>query len=316
MSTALALARTAIATMAQGQFVLVAVSGGADSLALAVAASELIRSGKLRAGAIIVDHGLQVDSKQAAQHAAKQCRDLGLEPVLLRTVQTGAAEAAARQARYEAFEDALTETGAQSVLLAHTLNDQAEQVILGLLRGSGTRSLAGIPARRGPYLRPLLGLNREQIEQICRQAGLSWWQDASNTDVRYRRNLIRHRVLPMLEAELGAHLPQALASSASLAAQDADALDQWAEHCFAQLGGDSSLALTELAKLPLAISSRVLRLAACAAGGNVPTKERTDALLRLAGLGYPKSKSAGPVQLEGHVSAVRRGPVIVFTRSG
>ncbi|MCW4466724.1 tRNA lysidine(34) synthetase TilS [Glutamicibacter sp. MNS18] len=316
MSTALARARTAIDRMAHGQFVLVAVSGGADSLALAVAAGELARAGKLRAGAIIVDHGLQPGSDGIARTAAGQCRALGLDPVLLRHVETGPDEAAARRARYAAFEHALEDSGAQTVLLAHTLNDQAEQVLLGLLRGSGTRSVAGIPVRRGPYLRPLLGMERSDMEQICTQAGLDWWQDPSNTDVRYRRNRIRHRILPLLESELGAHLPQALAATATLAAQDADALDQWAERCYAQLGGSSSLELAELGELPLAVSSRVLRLAAAAAGGTTPTRERTEALMRLAGLGYPKSKSAGPIQLEGHVAAFRRGPVIVFTRPG
>lgn len=316
MSTALARARNAIDAMTHGQFVLVGVSGGADSLALAVASSELMRFGKLRAGAIIVDHGLQTDSAAAAEQAAAQCRALGLEPVLIRRVETSDDEASARTARYAAFNSALGETGAESILLAHTLNDQAEQVLLGLLRGSGTRSLAGIPARRGPFLRPLLGLDRAAMEEICTQAGLSWWQDASNTDQRYRRNHIRHRVLPLLQNELGTHLPQALAATASLAAQDAEALEQWAHRAYAELGGADTLHLAELGKLPLAISSRVLRLAARSAGASTPTRERTEALLRLAGLGYAKSKSAGPVQLEGHVAAFRRGPVIVFTRPG
>lgn len=316
MTSALAHARTAIDAMAHGQFVLLGVSGGADSLALAVAAGELIRHGKLRAGAIIVDHGLQHDSAQAAHTAAAQCRELGLDPVLIRRVDTTADEASAREARYAAFEAARQEYAAESILLAHTLNDQAEQVLLGLLRGSGTRSLAGIPARRGPFLRPLLTLERTQIEEICTRAGLSWWQDASNSDERYRRNLIRHRILPLLRAELGEHLPQALAATATLAAQDAEALDQWAERAYEQLGGSTRLELAELAELPVAVSSRVLRLAARAAGGSTPTRERTEALLRLAGLGRAKSKSAGPVQLEGHIVAFRRGPVIVFTRAG
>lgn len=316
MSGVLARARNAIDAMAHGQFVLLGVSGGADSLALAVAAAELARAGRLRAGAVIVDHGLQPGSAQAAATAAGQCRALGLDPVLLRTVRTTADEASAREARYAVFEQVLAETGATAMLLAHTLDDQAEQVLLGLLRGSGTRSLAGIPARRGPYLRPLLGMERHEMEEVCGRAGLEWWRDPSNDDVRYRRNRIRHRVLPLLQAELGPHIGRALAATATLAAQDADALDEWARHSYAELGGADRLPLPELARLPVAVSSRVLRLAVRAAGGTTPTAERTVALLKLAGLGYPKSRSAGPVQLEGPVAAFRRGPVMVFTRTG
>lgn len=316
MSTALARARNAIDAMAHGQFVLLGVSGGADSLALAVAAAELVRAGKLRAGAVIIDHGLQPASAEVAATAAEQCTALGLDPVLIRQVDTTADEAAARNARYAAFEQAADATGAQAVLLAHTLDDQAEQVLLGLVRGSGTRSLAGIPARRGRYLRPLLELRRGDMEQICTQAGLSWWQDPSNAEVRYRRNRIRHAVLPMLHAELGPHVSGALAATAKLAAQDAEALDGWAQRCYADWGAAATLPLAGLLEVPLAISSRVLRLAAVAAGAGTPTRERTEALLRLAGLDGPKSKSAGPVQLEGHVAVYRRGPVIVFTRPG
>jgi len=316
MSTALARARTAIDAMAHGKFVLLGVSGGADSLALAVAAAELCRAGKLRAGAVIVDHGLQHGSAEAAEDAAAKCRRLGLEPVLIETIATSADEASARAARYAAFDRALQTTGAEALLLAHTLDDQAEQVLLGLLRGSGTRAVAGMPARRGRYLRPLLGLERAAMEQICEQAGLDYWQDPSNADLSYRRNLVRHRVLPMLRRELGGHLSPALAATARLAAQDADALDDWAGRAYAELGSGATLPLRPLGELPLAISSRVLRLAARAAGGANPSRERTEALMRLGGLGAPKSKSAGPVQLDGNVSAWRRGAVIVFNRPG
>ncbi|QCY45875.1 tRNA(Ile)-lysidine synthase [Glutamicibacter creatinolyticus] len=316
MSSALSQARIAIQRQVGGQFVLLGVSGGSDSLGMAVAAAELVRAGKLRAGAVIVDHQLAAGSDAVARQAAETCRSLGLDPVLVRQVSTAADEASARHARYQQFEHALGATGAQALLLAHTLDDQAEQVLLGLLRGSGTRSLAGIRAVRGPYRRPLLGLRREQLEQICRQASVNWWQDPSNTDVRYRRNQIRHRVLPVLVRELGAHLPQALAGTAELAAQDADALDEWAAQSYRQLADGHRLPLRGLRELPPAISSRVLRLAVRAAGGTNPSRERTAALQQLAGLGTAPSRSAGPVQLEGEIYAYRRGPVIVFTRPG
>lgn len=293
------------------EFVLIAVSGGADSLALAVAASQL--RGRLRVGAVIVDHQLQEHSAQVAATAAEQCRTLGLDPVVVKTVNTAATEAAARTARYEAFEQALVQTGATQIMLAHTRDDQAEQVLLGILRGSGTRSLAGIPRARGPYVRPLLELSREDTEQICRGAGLEFWVDPSNADTGYRRNQVRHQILPFLREQLGAHLPEALARTAQRAAEDANALDQWAQKVWEQSG--QSVNLNTLGPLPPAISSRVLRIAAEKAGAVNLGSERTAALCALAGIGQEKSKSAGPVQLDGKISAWRKRSVIVFTTS-
>lgn len=303
-------ARNAVARDAQ-EFVLIAVSGGADSLALAVAASQL--RGRLRVGAVIVDHQLQEHSAQVAATAAEQCRTLGLDPVVVKTVNTDATEAAARTARYEAFEQALVQTGATQIMLAHTRDDQAEQVLLGILRGSGTRSLAGIPRARGPYVRPLLELSREDTEQICRGAGLEFWVDPSNADTGYRRNQVRHQILPFLREQLGAHLPEALARTAQRAAEDANALDQWAQKVWEQSG--QSVNLNTLGPLPPAISSRVLRIAAEKAGAVNLGSERTAALCALAGIGQEKSKSAGPVQLDGKISAWRKRSVIVFTTS-
>ncbi|UTT39835.1 tRNA lysidine(34) synthetase TilS [Glutamicibacter mishrai] len=308
MSQALLAARTAIARAAGPGLTLIGVSGGADSLALAIAAATLPDA----FGAVIVDHGLQPGSAQVAQRAAGQCRELGLDPVLVYPVQTNSDEASARAARYEQFELALNRTGAQRMLLAHTRDDQAEQVLLGLIRGSGTRSLAGIPAERGPYRRPLLDLSRKQTEEICQDARVDYWEDPSNSDTGYRRNLIRHEILPFLAERLGGHLPEALARTASLAAADADALDQWAQTAKERHG----LNLRELSTLPVAVASRVLRLFAIEAGAKNVGHERTQALCALAGIGGPKSKSAGPVQLDGKISAFRRGPVIVFTGTG
>ncbi|WP_345472115.1 tRNA lysidine(34) synthetase TilS [Glutamicibacter ectropisis] len=308
MSQALFAARSAISRVTGPGLTLIGVSGGADSLALAIAAATLPD----RFGAVIVDHGLQSDSAGVAQRAAEQCRELELEPVLTYRVQTSNDEASARTARYEKFEQALTDTGAQNLLLAHTRDDQAEQVLLGLLRGSGTRSLAGIPAERGPYRRPLLELTRKQTEEICEQANMVYWQDPSNTDTSYRRNQIRHEILPFLRSQLGEHLPEALARTATLAAADADALDLWAQQATEAHG----LNLSELSKLPVAVASRVLRLCAIEAGAKNVGHERTQALCALAGIGVPKSKSAGPVQLDGKISAFRQRSVIVFTRTG
>ncbi|WP_017792023.1 tRNA lysidine(34) synthetase TilS [Leucobacter salsicius] len=231
--------------------VLVALSGGADSLALAFAlAHEAPRSG-VRSGAIIIDHGLQPGSAEVAEAAAAQARQLGLTPVIVERVHVdgesdrGGPEAAARSARYEAFTNAATATGARAILTAHTHDDQAEQVLLGIARGSGLRSIAGIPARRtlgdepaaGVMLRPFLApdgetgapaITRATTEAACADYEASFWRDPHNSDPTYARVRVRERVLPMLEAELGPGVADALVRTAALAREDADALDDMA----------------------------------------------------------------------------------------
>jgi tRNA(Ile)-lysidine synthase len=211
--------------------ILVGVSGGADSLALAAATGfEAPRAGIL-AGAVVVDHGLQAGSADVAERVAAQARSFGLEPVLVMRVDVGQAasaggpEAAARAARYGAFEAAMAETGASRVLLAHTLDDQAETVLLGLARGSGPTSLQGMAAQTGAYLRPLLGIRRAGTRQFCIDSGLEAWEDPHNDDPAYARVRVRHEVLPVLERELGPGVAEALARTAEHLREDADALD-------------------------------------------------------------------------------------------
>jgi tRNA(Ile)-lysidine synthase len=230
--------------------VLVACSGGPDSLALAAAvAFEAPRAG-LHAGAVIVDHDLQEGSLAAAGRAADQCRSLGLDPVELVSVEvrpSGSAQAGsgsgpesrARDARYGAFEEVARRLGAVAVLLGHTRDDQAEQVLLGLARGSGARSLSGMPARRGRYLRPLLGVGRATTVAACAAAGLTVWVDPHNSDPAYGR--VRARgLLPVLEAGLGPGTVVALARTADLLREDADALDDFAAQARAELGQGGS----------------------------------------------------------------------------
>ncbi|MEX3565330.1 tRNA lysidine(34) synthetase TilS, partial [Micrococcus endophyticus] len=223
---------------------LIGLSGGADSCALAVAAAALrgTRAGATLGpvGAVVVDHGLQAGSAGVAEAAAGVARTLGLDPVLVRRVTVREAgdgpEAAARRARRGAFADAAREAGAGVVLTAHTADDQAEQVLLGLARGSGTRSLAGIPAAGAlpggtALARPLLGLTRADAEAICRWAGVRWWEDPHNADPALLRSRVRTRVLPALEDPadgLGPGVREGLVRTAAIAAEDAAALEQWA----------------------------------------------------------------------------------------
>ncbi|MGB3413797.1 MAG: tRNA lysidine(34) synthetase TilS, partial [Microbacteriaceae bacterium] len=200
-----------------GDLFLLGLSGGADSLALAAAlAFEAPRAGFL-GGAIIVDHGLQEASAEVATRAADQARKLGLDPVMIVRVEVGedgGPEAAARSARYGAFEQALAETGARRILLAHTLDDQAETVLLGLARGSGAGSLQGMAKDTGKFFRPILGIRRAETLKSCADAGLTPWHDPHNSDERYTRVRVRQQVLPLLESELGPGVAEALARTA------------------------------------------------------------------------------------------------------
>lgn len=208
--------------------VLVALSGGADSLALAAATAFEAPRASLRAGAVIVDHALQHDSAEVAARAAEQARDLGLDPVVIRRVQvsgSGGPEATARQARYAALDAVSAELDAAAVLLGHTLDDQAETVLLGLARGSGGTSLSGMAEVNGIYRRPLLGIHRSSTWQACADLGLEPWHDPHNHDQRYTRVRVRETVLPLLEAQLGPGITDALARSAQQAREDAEALD-------------------------------------------------------------------------------------------
>jgi tRNA(Ile)-lysidine synthase len=281
--------RAGLAGLAAPDLVLVACSGGADSLALAAAAAFAAPRLGLRAGGVTVDHGLQAGSAERAAKIAALLGELGLDPVRSAAVTVpppgtsqGAQgpEAAARAARYGALDAAAVEYGAAAVLLGHTLDDQAETVLLGLARGSGGRSLAGMAARRGHYRRPLLAVRRAATRAACAELGLEPWQDPHNEDFRFARARVRHQALPALEAALGPGVAEALARTAGQLRADAECLDDLA---FAESGqlrqsdpdpgdpdpGDpdqAGLDVTRLAALPAAIRTRVLRDAAVRAG--------------------------------------------------
>lgn len=222
--------RTALAALPsdpQGP-VTVACSGGADSVALAAAlAVEAPRLG-LRAGAVSVDHGLQEGSAARAHEVALMLTGLGLDPVDVATVTVGTfggPEGAARTARYAALEAVQVERGGW-VALGHTLDDQAETVLLGLGRGSGARSIAGMAPARFPWLRPLLAVRRATTRASCEALGLQVWDDPHNRDPAYTRVRLRHEVLPLLEDVLRGGVAEALARTADLLRDDADTLDE------------------------------------------------------------------------------------------
>lgn len=306
---------------------LVACSGGPDSLALAGIAAHFARRGDVRVGAIIVDHGLQEDSAAVAAQTTQILTDLGLHPVITEKVQVPVGnmgpEMAARTARYTAFTKAVEATGARAVLLGHTLDDQAETVLLGLSRGSGTRSLAGMPPVRVEegvtYLRPFLGLRRADMLDICDAETLTPWIDPTNTDETLMRARIRHSVLPYLEEYLGGDVARSLARTASVAGPDAEYLNEQAQAAYEQALLPAGTAVrgieredavlldrAQVAALHPALRLRVLATACKAAGGENPGFERLQALDSFTA----EYAVAGPVQVPGHVSAYRRRKIV------
>jgi tRNA(Ile)-lysidine synthase len=242
------------------QRILVGVSGGADSLALAAGAAWCGRRVEELAGlpvsAIVVDHGLQEGSAGVAARAAAQVESLGVpaEVVQVEVTERGdGPEADARVARYRALladRDAL-------VLVGHTLDDQAETVLLGLARGSGTRSLAGMSSRQGRLVRPLLGVRRSETEAACREAGLEWWSDPHNADPTYSRSRLRGALSTLSDA-LGPGLAEALARTAELCRTDADLLDTLAARLLVEASQAEGLSVAPLHTADRALRDRAL----------------------------------------------------------
>jgi tRNA(Ile)-lysidine synthase len=246
---------------------LVACSGGADSLALAFAVRYAAARRGLGFGAVVVDHQLQDDSAAIASRVADQLATLGYHDISVTAVavdQAGAVgpEAAARQARYQAL-DAEARAHAATVWLGHTLDDQAETVLLGLARGSGSRSLAGMAPRTGHLVRPFLQIRRTTTRQVCAELGLEPWQDPHNSDRRFTRVRVREIVLPTVEAELGPGVAEALARTAELVRDDTEFLDRLAAQTSSTsegLGGTDTLDCAALESQPPPLRRRILRL--------------------------------------------------------
>lgn len=299
--------RDALAGLPEGALVLAAVSGGPDSMALAAAlAAEAPRLG-LRGGAVTVDHGLQEGSAERASVVASACKELGLDPVEIAAVTVdgaGGPEAAARNARYDALYAVADRLGAVAIAVGHTLDDQAETVLLGLARGSGARSLSGMAARRDRLVRPLLGLRRETTERTCEALALATWRDPHNADDAFTRSRVRTSVMPVLQEALGPGVPEALARTAAQLRADADALDSWA----AAVADPTDV--PALLVLPAAVRTRVLRRAAIAAGASAGslTAAHVDAIDALV-TGW---RGQGAVSLPGGLEAYRACDRLTF----
>jgi tRNA(Ile)-lysidine synthase len=261
--------------------VVVACSGGADSVALLVLAAEA----GLAPVAVHVDHALRAASAADVDVVRRAAEHLG---VPWRSVRVAVGpgpnlEARARDARYGALQVAREELGATAILVAHTADDQAETVLLNVLRGSAAAGLAGMAPRRGTIVRPLLQLRRSDVRAVVAARGLAIVEDPTNADVRWRRAWIRHEVLPMLGEGSGRDLVPVLARQADLLRAESDLLDELGDDLLTDAGRDAP-------------STRVLRAAA------VPIVRR--ALRRWLGSPPP---SAGDVE---RVLAVVRGECV------
>jgi tRNA(Ile)-lysidine synthase len=251
-----------------GDNFLVAVSGGADSLALAYALLKESEDLAINPIAVTIDHQLQSGSADQAKSVENQLTEMGYKRVICKKVDVSTEsgiEAGARDARYAALNLCADEERAKKIFLGHTRDDQAETVLLGLARGSGTRSLSGMAIENGIYIRPLLHITRTQTVKACSEIGLQPWNDPHNDNSDFSRVRVRRDVLPVMEEKLGPGISAALARSAAILRDDADALDEIAAKEIAQLDL-ANLDCEHLTSLSRAIRSRVLRAALYAAG--------------------------------------------------
>lgn len=313
--------RQALAALSEGTTVLVALSGGADSLALAAATAVEAPKRGIRAVAVTVDHGLQPGSADAAAAASAQAERLGLDARVVRVEVggTGGPEAAAREARYRALADAAAQTGAIAVLVGHTLDDQAETVLLGLARGSGGASLQGmapdaelVPGIR--LLRPLLEVRRKSTRGACAAEDLAPWDDPHNADPAYARVRVRERVLPVLEAELGPGIADALARTAAQLREDAEAfddmIDETIEDIVEHAEAGISVSVAALAANPAALRNRIIRHVVASEFHASLTRAQTLEVARLV----TAWSGQGPIDLPG-CRARRVGGRVEFTAS-
>ena len=297
--------RRELSDLTAGDAVIVATSGGADSLALAAAVLLESQSRSINPIAAIIDHGLQPNSADVAQAAKNELSKIGYSAIEIRKVAVDikdGMEASARRARYAALDEIARSHNAAAIFLGHTKDDQAETVLLGLARGSGTRSLSGMAQRIDNYRRPLLSITRAQTEAACNEAGIKYWRDPHNQSMEFTRVRVREVVLPTMEKEIGPGITDALSRSARLLRDDADALDQWSEEAFEELAPDS-MEIAALEALPRAIRTRVMRKAIYLAGAPAGslTAEHIEAVEALV----TDWKGQGPVSLPGGVTAAR-----------
>jgi tRNA(Ile)-lysidine synthase len=274
----------------KGSTVSVACSGGADSLALASAALFEGNRADINVIACIVNHNLQEGSMEVALRTKRVLTEIGFDVVEIMDVHIQqnslGMEAAARNARYGALTEFATKHNVALTMLGHTLDDQAETVLLGLARGSGAKSIAGMPTLSpdDKYLRPLLGITRKETVAYCEDVGLDYWSDPQNLDTKFSRVKVRLNVLPVLEEEIGPGIASALSRTAEILQDDLEYLEAQADDAFKEITtttNNSVVIDTEgLEKLPKALATRVIHKSLSLLGTE-PAKVQIDAVMEL-----------------------------------
>jgi len=299
--------RNALAHFEPGDRILLAVSGGADSLLLAAATNLEASKVGIQLNALVVDHQLQNGSGEVALEAQKKIIELGItetnisQVLVNEKVGNGGLEAAARRARYEALDAEADRIGAVAIFLGHTEDDLAETVLLGLARGSGTRSLSGMAFQVGRYVRPFLELTRAQVLAACKESGIEYWSDPQNEELSFARVRVRNEILPKMEKEIGPGISKALARTSRILREDADALDLIAGDIFSTLADPTQIPIESLSELPIAVRKRVIKRAIEAIGAPTLTAEQILEVDALIGAW----KGQGAVALAGGITARR-----------
>ena len=299
--------RNALAHFEPGDRILLAVSGGADSLLLAAATNLEANKVGIQLNALVVDHQLQNGSGDVALNAQKKLIELGIteakvaQVLVNKDVGNGGLEAAARRARYDTLDAEADRIGAVAIFLGHTEDDLAETVLLGLARGSGTRSLSGMAFQVGRYVRPFLELSRDQVLAACKESGIEYWSDPHNQDLSFARVRVRNEILPIMEKEIGPGISHALARSSRILREDADALDLIAGDLFASLADPAQIPIELIAEVPSAVRKRVIKRAIEAMGAPTLTAEQIVEVDALVGAW----KGQGAVALAGGITARR-----------
>ena len=299
--------RNALAHFEPGDRILLAVSGGADSLLLAAATNLEANKVGIQLNALVVDHQLQNGSGDVALNAQKKIIELGITEANVAQVSVnedvgnGGLEAAARRARYDALDAEADRIGAVAIFLGHTEDDLAETVLLGLARGSGTRSLSGMAFQVGRYVRPFLELSRAQVLAACKESGIEYWSDPHNQDLSFARVRVRNEILPIMEKEIGPGISKALALTSRILREDADALDLIAGDLFASLADPAQIPIELIAEVPSAVRKRVIKRAIEALGAPTLTAEQILEVDALVGAW----KGQGAVALAGGITARR-----------
>jgi tRNA(Ile)-lysidine synthase len=295
--------------------ILVACSGGADSLALAWTSQVVTKRISLNLIAVIIDHQLIKESSQVAQEAKKKCEDFGIEKVVIKQIQVkddnDGLEAAARKSRYEAFEELVNEFNAKAVLLAHTQDDQAETMLMRLTRGSGAKSLSAMKEVSGKYLRPFLHIRKQVLVDALEKENISYWQDPANTNYKFLRAKVRHELMPKLIEVLGDSAIESLDRTSELLKEDNEALESIALESYEKL--NKELKVQDLEKLAAAIRKRVIKIAALDSGVtpgpfSFEHIEAIDALVT-------NWRGQGNVDLPGFIQASRVDQTIRFISS-